>query len=214
MKPARGHLVLAVLCGVLLAGCIIPFLIWGEALEGALTLQGTRAWMGKFGAGAGLAGVGLLVADILLPIPSTIVMSALGLVYGTLIGGLYAGLGSMLAGLIAYAFCRWFGRPAALRIAGEDGLRQGEAFFEGGGAWLVLSSRWLPILPEAVACLAGLVKMPFRTFVVSLACGSLPMGFAFAAIGAIGQDSPALAITLSIVVPILLWLIARRWLKR
>ena len=35
----------------------------------------------------------LLVADLLLPIPSTLVMSALGLAYGTLVGGLYAAAG-------------------------------------------------------------------------------------------------------------------------
>jgi uncharacterized membrane protein YdjX (TVP38/TMEM64 family) len=120
----------------------------------------------------------------------------------------------MLAGLVAYAFCRWLGRPAALRIAGEDGLRQGEEFFAGGGAWLVLLSRWLPVLPEAVACLAGLTRMPFRRFVVALACGSLPMGFAFAAIGAVGREDPGLAIALSVAVPIVLWLVARRWLRR
>ena len=214
MKITRGTLALTVICVLLVLGCVIPFMIWGEQFEGALSLEGARAWMGRFGPGAGLAGVGLLVADILLPIPSTVVMSALGLTYGTLIGGLYAGLGSMLSGLVAYAACRWLGRPAALRIAGEDGLRKGEDFFAGGGAWLVLGSRWLPVLPEAVACLAGLTKMPFRKFFVALACGSLPMGFAFAAIGAVGQESPGLAMALSALVPVGLWLIARRWLRR
>lgn len=214
MSITRGHLTLAVVSALLLAACVIPFFVWGEQLEGALSLEGARDWMGGFGHAAGLAGVGLLIADILLPIPSTVVMSALGLTYGTLIGGLYAGLGSMLSGLVAYAACRWLGRPAALRIAGEDGLRQGEAFFENGGAWLVLTSRWLPVLPEAVACLAGLVRMPFRTFVLALACGCLPMGFAFAAIGAIGRDNPGLALGLSIAGPVVLWLAARRWLRR
>lgn len=214
MKLGRGNLVLATVCALLLAGCIIPFMIWGENMEAAFSLEGARAWMAQFGAGAGLAGVGLLIADILLPIPGTVVMSALGLAYGPLIGGLYAGFGSMLSGLIAYALCRWLGRPAALRITGAEGLRQRESFFRDGGAWVVVSSRWLPVLPEAVACLAGLVRMPFRTFVVALACGSLPMGFAFAAIGAFGQENPAWAIALSIIVPLLLWLIARRWLKR
>jgi uncharacterized membrane protein YdjX (TVP38/TMEM64 family) len=55
--------------------------------------------------------------------------------------------------------------------------------------------------------------MPFQTFLLAVLCGSLPMGFVFAAIGALGQDNPAWALVLSIVVPALLWLGARRWMR-
>jgi len=64
------------------------------------------------------------------------------------------------------------------------------------------------VLPEAVACLAGLVGMPWRTFVVALACGSVPLGFAFAAIGHLGQSSPLWALGLSAMVPAVLWMAA------
>lgn len=208
----RSTYVLLAVCGLLLACTIIPFAIWGDAMERWLSIDGARSWMTSYGAWAGAAGIALLVADVALPVPSTIVMSALGLTYGTWVGGLYASAGSTLAGLLAYGLCRWLGRPMALRIAGPDGLSSGEAFFARGGPWLVLMSRWMPVLPEAVACLAGLVKMRFRNFCLALVCGSLPMGFAFAGIGALGQDEPGSAIALSIVVPALLWLIARRWI--
>ena len=208
------HRVLLVSAALVLLGAIVPYLIWGDALEAAFSVEGARAWMSGYGVGAGLAGVGLLVADLLLPIPSTLVMSALGLAYGTWLGGLYAAAGTMLAGLVAYALSRWLGRPLALRLAGEEGLRAGEGLFARGGAWLVAGSRCLPILPEAVACLAGLHRMPFRTFLFALACGSVPTGFLFAAIGALGQAEPAWALGLSVVVPVALWLGARRWLPR
>lgn len=208
------HRVLLVSAALVLLGAIGPYLIWGDALEAAFSVEGARVWMSGYGAGAGLAGVGLLVADLLLPIPSTLVMSALGLAYGTWLGGLYAAAGTMLAGLVAYALSRWLGRPLALRLAGEEGLRAGEGLFARGGAWLVAGSRCLPILPEAVACLAGLHRMPFGTFLVALACGSVPTGFLFAAIGALGQAEPAWALGLSVVVPVALWLAARRWFPR
>ncbi len=214
MKALLGSRALIVTVIILLAGTIIPFMIWGDALGTAFSVQGARAWMAGYGAGAGVAGITLLVADILLPIPSTLVMSALGLTYGPLVGGLYAATGSALAGLIAYGLSRWLGRPLALRLAGEAGLREGEGFFATGGAWLVACSRCIPILPEAVACLAGLNRMPFQTFLLAVLCGSLPMGFVFAAIGALGQDEPAWALALSVVVPALLWLGARRWMRR
>lgn len=214
MKASRRHLAPWVIGGLLFLGCLIPFMIWGEQFEGALSLEGARAWMGRFGSGAGLAGIGLLVADILLPIPSTVVMSALGLTYGIWLGGLYAATGTTLAGLIAYALSRALGRPLARRLAGEEGLRAGEALFQGGGAWLVAGSRCLPILPEAIACLAGLHRMPFKTYAFALACGSLPTGFLFAAIGALGQEEPGWALALSVIAPLGLWLAARRWLAR
>jgi hypothetical protein len=53
--------------------------------------------------------------------------------------------------------------------------------------------------------------MEVRVFAVSLACGCVPVGFAFAAIGALGKSSPTAAILLSALLPILLWLAARRW---
>ncbi|MCB1208489.1 MAG: TVP38/TMEM64 family protein [Verrucomicrobiales bacterium] len=212
-KPRPGwHF--AALIGVLLALIIIPFLIWGERFDGALSLEGTRQWMAQYGAWAWLAGIGLLVGDILLPIPSTVVMSALGLSYGWWWGGLISAGGSITSGVVAYGLCRAFGRPAAHWIAGADGLQRGEELFAQKGGWLVALSRWTPVLPEAVSCLAGLVRMPWRTYLGSLVCGSVPLGFAFAAIGHLGQDRPGLAIALSAIVPILLWAIATRWIKR
>ncbi len=198
---------------LLLIGIIVPFLIWGEHFDATLSLDGARAWMERYGQWAWLAGIALLCADIVLPIPSTVVMSALGLIYGWWLGGLIAAGGSLLSGVIAYAACRWFGHAAALWIAGDEGLAKGERLFQKQGGWLVALSRWMPVLPEAVACLAGLVQMPWRDFLLALVCGTVPLGFAFAAIGALGSTSPNLAIALSAFVPVLLWLLARRLLK-
>ena len=211
MKFTRGHRVLATLVALLLVGTIGPWLIWGEAFERSVSLVGTLTWLRELGPWAAAAGVGLLVADIALPIPSTIVMSALGATYGFWVGGLLSILGSMLAGLTAYGLARWAGRPAAIWIAGEDSLARTEELFARGGAWLVLTSRWLPILPEAVACLAGLARMPFRTFFWALTVGSVPLGLTFAWIGTLTEDREGLALALSAGLPIGAWLLSQRW---
>lgn len=196
---------------LLLTGIIIPFAIWGDQFDAALSLEGARTWMMRYGSLAWVAGVGLLVADIALPIPSTVVMSAMGLMYGWWWGGLASSLGSILSGVVAYALCRCAGHRAALWIAGAEGLAKGEALFAKHGGWLVATSRWMPVLPEAIACLAGLVRMSWRQYITALVCGSLPVGFAFAAIGHLGSSNPTLALVLSAVVPVLLWLLARRF---
>ena len=69
-------------------------------------------------------------------------------------------------------------------------------------------------MPEVVAGVAGLVRMPAGKFFAALACGSIPMGFAFAAMGQMGKEEPELTIVLSAVVPALLWLIVGRILAR
>lgn len=70
---------------------VLPFVIWGEGMDTIWTV----AHLTSYGRWAWAVGVGLLVGDLLMPIPSTVVMSGLGYVYGVLIGGLVATAGAM-----------------------------------------------------------------------------------------------------------------------
>jgi uncharacterized membrane protein YdjX (TVP38/TMEM64 family) len=189
---------------------IIPFAIWGGRFEQWLTLEGTVATVRSWGAWGWLGVIALLVGDLFLPIPATPVMSAAGYLYGWFAGGLLAATGSFVAGTTAYLLCRGFGHSVAERIVGPEDLEKGHALFVRRGAWLVALSRALPVLPEVIACLAGLTEMPRRTFFVSLACGSLPLGFVYAGIGAAGVERPVLALGLSAGIPVGLWLVAKR----
>jgi len=64
-----------------------------------------------------------------------------------------------------------------------------------------------------MACMAGLASMSFNLFLAALLCGSVPLGFAFAAIGHIGESRPVLTLGLSIVLPVILWLVCRPLLR-
>ncbi len=199
---------------VLLVLVITPFLVWGEWFEQIFDLQGTKQWLESLGSFAWLGGVALLISDLVLPIPGTVVMSALGLVYGWFWGGVASILGSVLSGMIAYWLCRMYGHRAAVWLAGEKGLAKGETLFQSErGGWLVALSRWMPVLPEAVACLAGLTKMPWRTFITALIAGSIPLGFVFAAIGDLGLNRPGIALALSAFIPVVLYALAA-WMLR
>jgi len=189
---------------------IVPFLIWGGRFEQWLTLEGTVRTVRNWGAFGWLGIIALLVGDLFLPIPATPVMSAAGYLYGWFAGGLLAAAGSFLAGTVAYLLCRAFGHRAAEWLIGREDLAKGERLFARRGPWLVALSRALPVLPEVIACLAGLTGMPARAFFVSLACGSLPLGFVYAAIGAAGMERPGLALALSAALPVGLWLVARK----
>jgi uncharacterized membrane protein YdjX (TVP38/TMEM64 family) len=189
---------------------IVPFVIWGGRFEQWLTLEGTVATIRSWGTLGWLGVIVLLIGDLFLPIPATPVMSAAGYLYGWFAGGLAAATGSFLAGTTAYLLCRSFGQGAAERIVGRADLEKGHALFVRRGPWLVALSRALPVFPEVIACLAGLTAMPARAFFVSLACGSVPLGFVYAAIGAAGVERPGLALALSAATPVGLWLVARK----
>ena len=144
---------------------LIPFLIWGEGLErtlqprrrGRLARRLRRVGLGCRHAAAGL---GPAAAD-----PGDRRHGGSGL-------RLRAALGrpdrhrqvGFLGGTLGYGLCRGFGRPLARRLLGPRDLEQGERLFARTGGWLVVLSRWLPIFPEVIACMAGLARMPLRTF--------------------------------------------------
>ena len=193
---------------------LLPFLLWGRGVEEAFTINGTLAWLRGFGGWAVLAAALLLASDILLPIPATLVMTALGMLYGPVAGGLIGAAGSFLGGIVAFLACAKWGRLAARRLVRDDELARGEALFERWGAWIIVLSRWLPIIPEAVSCMAGIVSMPRRLFIGALACGVAPPAFTFALVGHLGVDRPALTFLLSALLPAAFWLIVHRRIRR
>lgn len=190
------------------------WVIWGESFDARFGLEATTAWLAAHPASGGLAGVALLVADLLLPVPGTVVMSALGLAYGTLMGGFFSAAGSMGAGIAGYGVGRLLPEHVARRLLGEIDYEKGRLLFARGGGWALTISRALPVLPEALSCTAGLVRMPFGRFFGAIACGSVPTGFFFAAIGAAGRQDPGWAMAASMLLPALLWFLGRRWLNR
>jgi len=192
---------------------LATWLVWGGSWDERLTLEGTVAWIQAGGAWAWAAGIGLLAADLVLPIPATIVMAALGYVYGPWWGALLAFAGTMLAAVIGYGVGRVMGEGFVRRWLGDGDYERGRKFFAGGGGWLVAFSRAVPILPETVSCMAGISRMPFGRFLLAAACGNVPMALAFGFIGASGKDAPWWAVAGSILVPGVLWFIARRWMR-
>ena len=171
--------------------------------------EAARKFVLDCGAWGWLVVIGLLIGDLFLPIPATGVMSAAGYVYGSWIGGIISVTGSFLSGMLAFALCRAFGHRAALWLAGEKGLAENAAMFRRGGPWLIALSRWLPILPEVIACLAGLTQMRTQMFIAALLCGTVPMGFCYAAVGSMFTREPAWALGLSVALPVFLWLAVR-----
>lgn len=193
---------------------LFPFLFFGDFFENLFSETGSVEWIQSFENVGWLIGILLLVADIFLPLPGTIIMAALGYIYGPFLGGLLAFLGSFLSGLTAYFLCRIYGINFAIKIIGEEDYLKGKLLFYNQGGWFVALSRWLPILAEVSACMAGLAKMPKREFLIALICGSLPMGFLFAFFGYLGKEVTSLGLILNFVAPAILWFVASYLLRK
>jgi uncharacterized membrane protein YdjX (TVP38/TMEM64 family) len=179
-----------------------------EADDAVLTLREYESW-------AWAVGIVLIWADVLLPIPQTAVIAALGIIYGTLLGGVLGSLGLMTGGLLGYVLMLTSARRFVHRFLGPRSLHKTERVFDQGGAWAIVLTRSLPYsIPEATVFLAGLAGMPIRKFTGALALGCVPTAFAFAAIGAGWADQPVLALAVSYVLPVLLLPVALYLMRR
>ena len=70
------------------------------------------------------------------------------------------------------------------------------------------------LLPETVAFLAGLIRMPFDRFIAALACGAIPLGFVFATAGHLGRETPIVIMIACALAPLLLVAVWRWWAAR
>jgi uncharacterized membrane protein YdjX (TVP38/TMEM64 family) len=183
---------------------LVLFFVLGDALV-------ERSWLDAFGSWVWLVGAGLIVADIVLPIPTTLVITVMGQKYGPMLGGLIGVLGSCSAGVIAYSLTRMLG-PRFARWLLADELASAEKFFAEKGAFAVACSRWLPLLPEAISCMAGLARMPFGKYCLALLSGAVPMCFAYAALAST-SDNEMVPLLISILLPIPIWWLAARLLR-
>jgi uncharacterized membrane protein YdjX (TVP38/TMEM64 family) len=195
----RSGLVAVCILAMPLASCVpTP----SDANDAVLMLRGYDAW-------AWAIGIALIWADLVLPVPQTVVIAALGIIYGTVLGGLLGSVGLISGGLLGYVLMLTSARRMVKRFVGPRSLDTMEILLERAGAWAIVLTRGLPYsIPEALVLLAGLAGMPLGKFTVALAVGSVPTAFAFAAIGAGWADQPILALVVSYILPILLLPIA------
>ncbi len=193
----RSGLMVIVVLSLVFASCArIP--TPEEAKHAVLTLRRYEGW-------AWALGIALILGDVLLPVPQTAVIAALGIIYGTLLGALLGSLGLITGGLLGYVLMLTSARRYVHRFVGPKSLHTMERLFDRRGAWAIVLTRSLPYsIPEAMVFLAGLSGMPMRTFTVALTIGSVPTALVFAAIGAGWAEHPIVALAVSYVLPILL----------
>lgn len=198
--------VAVVLAAVFLAG----FALWGGEFErlfdpGRLAeeFQAARSW-------AWAAAILLLAADLVLPIPATGVMAALGNVYGVWLGAAIGTVGATVSATLGYAIARFGGQALARRFAAPGELERFHAFFDRWGGLAIILSRAAPVLPEVVSLLAGLARMRFGRFLAAVLAGAAPTALLFAWLGWASREEPWYGMLAAVAIPVVLWPVLAR----
>jgi len=175
---------------------VIPFVVIGE-LPGEQWLSSTDDNSFLFGA----TGSGLLAADILLPVPSSVVGTMLGARLGFLTGWAWAWSGLILGNLLGYGAGRLLPSRAGTELPKLPSLL------------VLFLSRPVPVLAEAATFTAGAGRMKLSSFLAVTIAGNGLYALALAGNGA-ALLPDALAgpgLVLPMLLPVTAWL-TWRWL--
>jgi len=161
---------------------IVPFLIYGERID-AWTKQLVESSQYNTGIIALILG-SLLGSDILLPIPSSIVSTACGMLLGIVIGTLVSLIGMTLSCIIGYFLAAKLGQPFVTRMVGKGSMKHFSKLQNRYGNWVVVITRPVPVLAEIAVLAAGLGGIPFGRFMLLSTLSNLGISIVYATVGA------------------------------
>ncbi len=169
-----------------------------------MMLQG-RGW-------AALIGGGLLVADVFVPVPSSVVMIAHGAILGIWVGFLVSFFASIAGAMLGW----WLGcncQGWVLKHVSKTEQQRATLLVENYGVFAVVISRMLPIVSETVSIMSGLSGMSWKRFLVASALGSVFPALIYAIAGAVSTDivSGSVVAAVVFVIAIVSWIISRKW---
>ncbi len=167
-------------------------------------------WMTKAGWKGALMGMALLMGDVVLPVPSSVVMTLHGVGYGVVWGTVYSTAGSLGCAWIGFALGRLLGGKAVDQVgASEEDVSFAKKFFDRFGPYAIMLSRPVPIFAEVMTCLAGMEGLSWKTFSGAALCGALPLSAVYAVWGArSGQVQLLLpALIVAVLIPAIGWTI-------
>jgi 3-dehydroquinate synthase len=198
----------------LLAFILVPFVIWEAELN-----AWSEAWLRRSET-RGVVAVAvalLLVLDVLLPIPSSIVAAVGVVALGPVLGAASIWLGMSGGAALGYALGKSGGRTLVRKLVGERELSRAERLASRFGTGVLVVSRGVPVLAEASTLLAGALAVPVGRFALVVALSNLGLALAYALLArvtSLAAGGFVLPFALGILVPALALLVLRRAEKR
>ncbi len=168
------------LLSLAIAAVLVPFAIWGAPIEAAIaqwrTTAAPRWWVAS-------TIVALLTADVLLPIPSSLVAVAGGMLLGAVVGTLAGALGLTLGCVLGWSLARAVGPAGVVRIVGRSGLDRLRALTAAYGGPAVLAMRAVPVMAEISVVAAGAGGMSLRRLLAMCVPANLAIAGLYAVAG-------------------------------
>jgi uncharacterized membrane protein YdjX (TVP38/TMEM64 family) len=165
----------------IIALLLITFFV-AEALKIPL-LSEPEIVMGQRSLGTALIGGGLLVSDVLLPIPSSIIIMLNGKLFGAVVGTLISLVGTMGSSVLAFYIGRC-GGPLLDRVMSPEEHARGNAMLKNWGPLAIIVTRPIPLLAESVSVMAGTSPMSWRSMLLASLAGNIPACAIYATTGA------------------------------
>lgn len=170
----------AILWILLIGIVLVPFFLFEQqfnAFAEHVTRSDTSRWL------AAAAIFSLLALDVFVPVPSSIVSTASGVLLGFATGTAVVWSGMMAGCLLGYAVGAR-GSAAARRLVGEDGIARAAQLVGRYGDLTIVLCRPVPVLAEASIVFAGLVRAHYARFIRLTAASNLGIAAGYAAVGA------------------------------
>lgn len=189
---------------------VLSLWLFADAM-GMSRLSDPASAMGGGGPWPALVGVGLLVVDAVLPVPSVLIMVANGALFGVVVGSSLSLAGKLGGAVAGFALGR-SGRGLADRLVGERERHRGEQLLARWGLLAIVVSRPLPVLAETVVLLAGASRLRMVPVLLAVLVGSVPEAVAYGLAGAaaVSFGGQALIWLALLVLAGLTWFVLRR----
>jgi uncharacterized membrane protein YdjX (TVP38/TMEM64 family) len=205
----RHLVVLALVVGGLLAIFIIV-----EAMKVPL-FNDPSPWMLQDSWAAKSLGLWLLIFDIVLPVPSSLLMVAHGAMFGILWGTVLSVLGGLGAALVGFAIGRGGIQLVDSSFSSYERERANDLITR-WGVTAIIVTRPVPLLAESVVIIAGTMpSMTWTKLALAATAGLLPTALMYALAGHTANNfsNTALIFLFGIVIAGVFWLV-RRYLDR
>ena len=153
----------------------------------------------------------ILVSDIILPVPSSIIMYSNGAILGMLNGFLLSLISVILSSLIGYFIGR--GSSAILKSEVDISAKQ---ILEKYGYAAILITRGIPIISESVCIVCGFNRYNFVVYLALNVAGYIPICLIYAYFGSTAANQNLFFISLgsSLLISFLLWAFGKKLIGR
>ena len=175
------------LLAVLAAGLSIPLILWHRELwQVFASREGLRDWVRGFGARAPLVYIAAQAFQVVIfAIPGEPVQIAGGMLFGGLLGTVFAVAGTVLGATVGFTLARLLGKPFVASFVSPARMAGIEKLLASGRALSVLFLLFLiPGIPKDVLCyVCGISPIRFPLFIAASTLARLPALIGSAIIG-------------------------------